>query len=76
MTPYFSFRARSSCLIILLATGLCANPAFGWGPEGHRIVAVIAVHAVGTIAFTVISARASSSAQVRASATIPAFAAA
>ena len=51
MTPYFSFRARSSCLIILLATGLCANPAFGWGPEGHRIVAVIAASHLTPSAF-------------------------
>jgi hypothetical protein len=39
------------------------------------MVAVIAVQAVGTMALTVISARASSSAQVRAKATMPAFAA-
>ncbi len=40
------------------------------------MLAVIAVQAVGTIALTVIALRASSSAQVRANAAIPAFAAA
>ena len=40
------------------------------------MLAVIAVHAVGTIALTVISARASSIAHVLANVTIPDFAAA
>jgi hypothetical protein len=51
MTPSSRRRARSSRLIVLLTVSLCANPAFGWGPEGHRIVAVIAASHLSPSAF-------------------------
>jgi hypothetical protein len=56
MTPSSSCRARSPFLIVLLAIGLCADPAFGWGPEGHRIVAVIAASHLSPSAFQGVSA--------------------
>jgi hypothetical protein len=40
-----------SGLIVLVTAALTANPAFGWGPEGHRIVAMIAASHLSPSAF-------------------------
>jgi len=51
MTASSSCAKFRTCLIVLIITGLCVNPAFGWGPEGHRIVAVIAASRLSPSAF-------------------------
>jgi nuclease S1 len=43
-------------LVVLVTAGLCANPAFGWGPEGHRIVAMIAASHLSPSAFRGVTA--------------------
>jgi hypothetical protein len=47
---------RHAGFIVLMTAGLSANPAFGWGPEGHRIVAVIAASHLSPSAFQGVTA--------------------